>query len=361
MTAHLDLYILPVLGEHFYTYTPFSAIAFLPIGLLPGGLRQASVAGDERGCAGRRRGVVLAAARATAHWRRRGVSALLAIGFVFVEPVRTTLFYGQINLVLLLLVLCDNACRPRTPLRGLGTGLAAGIKLMPAYFVVYYLTIRQWRAAIVAARRLRRDHRGGMAGAPARLAGVLGRHVPQHVSRGGGSAASFQPVAARGARPAVSGHPTSVVEPLAGKPAPVWLRLPVTGVVLAVSMWLAVRLYRIGERLLSVSVTGLTATVVSPFSWTHHSVWVLPVMVYVVHRATASGSWWPAAAALFAILGAWPYRFPADEQPRTGLYMFPDKWVPWECLANLYLLLYAAIMIGAAMIAYRRPACRRAR
>jgi len=86
-------------------------------------------------------------------------------------------------------------------------------------------------------------------------------------------------------------------------------------------------------------------------------VWVLPVMVYVVHRATANGWWWPAAAALFAILGAWPYRFPADEQPRTGLYMFPDKWVPWECLANLYLLLYAAIMIGAAMIAYRRPAC----
>ena len=38
--------------------------------------------------------------------------------------------------------------------------------------------------------------------------------------------------------------------------------------------------------------------------------------------------------------------------------MFPEKWVPWECLANLYLLLYAAVMIGAAMIAYRRPAAR---
>lgn len=356
VTAHLDLYILPVLGEHFYTYTPFSAIAFLPIGLLPGGLDKHLWLGMN---------VVVLVAVVVLCWRLLGyritgavvgVSALLAIGFVFVEPVRTTLFYGQINLLLLLLVLCDNACRPRAPLRGLGAGLAAGIKLMPAYFVVYYLTIRQWRAAIVAV------------GAFAATIGVGWLVLPRDSREyWGGMFLNTSRVAEDQLHPSnqslrgalgrlLSGHPTSVVEPLAGKPAPVWLWLPVTGVVLAVSMWLAVRLYRIGERLLSVSVTGLTATVVSPFSWTHHWVWVLPVMVYVVHRATASGWWWPAAAALFAILGAWPYRFPADELPRTGLYMFPDKWVPWECLANLYLLLYAAIMIGAAMIAYRRPA-----
>ncbi len=35
-------------------------------------------------------------------------------------------------------------------LKGIGVGVAAGIKLTPAYFVLYYLVLRKWRAAVVA-------------------------------------------------------------------------------------------------------------------------------------------------------------------------------------------------------------------
>jgi alpha-1,2-mannosyltransferase len=352
VTADLDIYTLPMLGEHFYTYTPFSTIAFLPFGLLPGGADKYIWMAVN---------LVVLAAIVGWCWRLLGYritpavvgsSALLAIGLVFVEPVRTTLFYGQINLVLLLLVLWDTSCRQGSRLKGVGIGLAAGVKLTPAYFALYYLTLRKWRAAAIAFTTLAATI-------------CLGWLVLPRDSRAYWTSAFLDPtrVTADQLHPSnqslrgalgrlLSGHPTSVVAPLAGKLPPLWLWLPIAAVVLILSMLLAVRLYRAGERLLSVTVTGLTSSVLSPMTWTHHWLWTVPVLVYFVHRAQANRSWWLAAAALFATLGSWPYRFPVDEHPRIGLYMFPDKWVRWECLSNLYIVIYAVLMIGAAVIAY---------
>jgi len=128
VTANLDIYKLPVLGEHFYTYTPFSTIAFLPFGLLPGGSDKyiwmavnLLVLAAVVGCCWRILGYRITPAIV-------GGSALLTISLVFLEPVRTTLFFGQINLVLLLLVLWDNSCRQRSRLKGVGIGLAAGFR-----------------------------------------------------------------------------------------------------------------------------------------------------------------------------------------------------------------------------------------
>ncbi|WP_156112223.1 glycosyltransferase 87 family protein, partial [Prescottella defluvii] len=75
------------------------------------------------------------------------VSVLLAVACTFLEPVRTTLFYGQINLVLMALVLWDVSRADGSRIKGVGVGIAAGIKLTPAYFVLYYLVLRKWRAA----------------------------------------------------------------------------------------------------------------------------------------------------------------------------------------------------------------------
>jgi alpha-1,2-mannosyltransferase len=111
-----------------------------------------------------------------------------------------------------------------------------------------------------------------------------------------------------------------------------------------------VLLYRQGERLLSITLTGLTGVTVSPFSWAHHWVWFVPLIVWVVHRALTVRWWWLCALALILILGAWPYQFPIDEVPRIGLFMFPPEWVDWNVLVNLYLLVYAAVLVGAALL-----------
>jgi alpha-1,2-mannosyltransferase len=50
-------------------------------------------------------------------------------------------------------------------------------------------------------------------------------------------------------------------------------------------MWRAVRAYRCGDDLVAVTLTGLTACLVSPISWTHHLFWVVPAVVVLVDVA----------------------------------------------------------------------------
>ena len=353
LMAGLPLYSERLIGEHFYTYTPFSTITFVPFGLLP-------VVADKY--IWMAANVVLLVAIVTQCWQILGyritpylvcISALLAIACVFLEPVRSTFFYGQINLVLMWLVLWDTSRGQRSLLKGIGVGIAAGVKLTPAYFVLYYLVLRQWRAAAMAVATIAatvgmgwlvlpsdsRQYWTGTFYNSARIGDDLLHPTNQSL---------------RGAMARLAGgHVTSAIAPVIGKAPPMWLWLLAAGCVVAVGMVIAALLYRGGERLLAVTITGLTSAMVSPFAWTHHWVWFVPLVVYVVHRALCSKGWWLCAVTLFVALGSWPYRFPVDTEPRIGLYMFPDTWVPWNVIANLYILLYATIMIGAAVVAVR--------
>ena len=133
-----------------FTYTPFAALLFavgsgasfatwqvglavLTIGLLP------LVAYLSLGLAGRPAGVARAAA----------AFAIAAVG-LWLEPVAMTLFFGQINLVLLALVVGDLALPDRIKGKGIGIGLAAGIKLTPLIFIPYLLLTRRVKAAAVS-------------------------------------------------------------------------------------------------------------------------------------------------------------------------------------------------------------------
>ena len=82
-----------------------------------------------------------------------GVSALALL----TEPVQQTLALGQVNLLLMLLVVADlltgGALTPGGRTRwwhGLGIGIAAGVKLTPLIFIPYLLLIRRYRQAAVA-------------------------------------------------------------------------------------------------------------------------------------------------------------------------------------------------------------------
>src|SRR4029453_3896262 len=78
-----------------------------------------------------------------------GIAVVLAV-----EPIRTTLGYGQVNTILMALVIADllpdsPGERRRIP-QGILTGLAAAIKLTPALFVLFMFLIGKRRAAITA-------------------------------------------------------------------------------------------------------------------------------------------------------------------------------------------------------------------
>ena len=140
-----------------FTYTPFAAIAFAVISFVPWWLsQQLSVAVD-----------ILALL--TALWltlgglgynkdaRRLGATLLAAAAVFWTEPVLRTMYLGQVNLVLMALIIWD-LCQPDTRSntgksrwwKGFGTGIAAGIKLVPLIFIPYLLLARKFRQAAMA-------------------------------------------------------------------------------------------------------------------------------------------------------------------------------------------------------------------
>ena len=85
-------------------------------------------------------------------WLRRLWLAvvIVAAASIWLEPITSNFAFGQINVVLMTLVIAD--CVPRrTPWpRGLLLGLGIALKLTPAVFLLYFLLRRDNRAALTA-------------------------------------------------------------------------------------------------------------------------------------------------------------------------------------------------------------------
>lgn len=328
-------------GPLLYTYPPFSTLIFVPLAWLPNpagkhiwlGINVALLFWSVMLC------FRILGYKITPYLG--GISALLALACAFLEPVRTTLFFGQVNLLLMLLILWDAGRPERSRLKGIGVGVAAGIKLTPVYFVLYYLCVRQWRAAGVAVVTLATTIGLGWLVLPNDSSqywsgkfldsGRIGRSVFLVANQ------CFRGAFAR----------------LSGQVPPTWLWLLADACAVAISMWIAVRLYRRGEALLAVTVAGLTSCAVSPFTWSHHWVWLVPMIVYLMHRALTNTWWWVGVVTLFAVMGSWEHSFPDRRWPHIGLYLFAPQWVGWQPLENLHLMVYAALLIVAGLIASR--------
>ncbi len=97
--------------------------------------------------------------------------------------------------------------------------------------------------------------------------------------------------------------------------APVWV--VVAALTTVIGLGCAAMLDRYGHRMLGVLACALTGLLVSPISWDHHWVWIVPGVAVAAHyavrffrqegRARAAG--WAAlglGGAIAAIFGAWP-------------------------------------------------------
>ncbi|MET7684644.1 glycosyltransferase 87 family protein [Streptomyces sp. NPDC005423] len=257
-----------------FTYPPFAAVGMAPMALV--GLRTAIVAALLLNL------VALAAVLrllAGPRWRRYGwfrwVTALCLLALF--EPLRDTFSFGQVNLVLLALVLADARllATGRGRWAGVGIGLAAAIKLTPALFIGLLLVARRWKAA-------------GVASAVALAATGLAAWVAPQASRFYWTRALWD-TGRVGRLDYVSNQSLQGVLARLGEPGrPVWA----TAVLLVLCVW-AVRSRRAvaaGDWTAAFALTGLTACLVSPITWVHHLVWLLPsfaVLIRTGHRRIA--------------------------------------------------------------------------
>lgn len=270
-----DLYALRTTAAQLpTTYPPFAALLFTPLTLLDvSGLRTLATAGNLALLVA----FVRLSLRLVGHARGGTVWWVAAVA-VWCEPVWTTLRYGQINLLLAVLVLWDLTRRPGDRLAGLGIGLAAAVKLTPALFAVFLL------ATGVATRRRNgtgapwlRQARGAVtafAGATLLAAAVLPydswRFWTCMVFRAGrvGHAEETANQALRGVLARALHTP---------EPGAAWV--VAAALVGAAGLAAAVRAELRGQRAWAVLACAVTALLICPVSWSHHWVWCVPVVL----------------------------------------------------------------------------------
>ena len=264
-------YVAPVRGDLGFTYPPFAAFVLMPVARVP-----AATAGwlNAAGSVLALTVVlaVLAAPIAARHGRGLRLMLVAAVPLALcTEPVRQTLGFGQVNLWLFALVLLDLVVLGRTGSRwaGAGVGIATAIKLTPGLFIVYLLVTGQWRAARTATVTTAALTGGAFLLAPAESLRYFGDLLWQTDRVGTAAALTNQSL-------------TGLLARLAGTPAaPAGWWVPLCVLVLVVGLRRARQAYAAGDTVTALTLTGLTANLVSPMSWTHHLVF-LPVAVLVL-------------------------------------------------------------------------------
>jgi alpha-1,2-mannosyltransferase len=253
-----------------FTYPPFAAVVFYPLHFLPFGF--VSFAWTV-GIMAALYGVVRLSQLLLGGGSHRVAMCWTAVG-IWIEPLRATLDYGQINVVLCLAVLYAVYSK-RWWLSGLVVGLAAGIKLTPAVSGLYFLGVKRWATAIFAAFVFAGTVviSGLVVGDEARRYFTELIFDPHRV----GSVGTSTNQSWRGGISRIVGHD-------AGYSVPVLIAIAVTAV-LAVLAWRAINAGDSDQpdRLGGIVLVQLFGLLLSPISWTHHWVWLLPTMIWLLY------------------------------------------------------------------------------
>jgi len=204
-----------------------------------------------------------------------GVAVVLAM-----EPIRTTLGYGQVNTLLMALVVADLLPDPpsrsdlpderrRIP-QGLLTGFAAVIKLTPALFVVFFFLIGKKKAAVTAVISFLAFTAIGAVFLPSET-------VRFWTGLSGGDTRTASPLYAGNQsllgvfyRLGDSSRTTTVIG------------LAIAAILAMLGALVAAHWWRAGQKAFAVALVGLCTNLASPLSWTHHYVWALPMGAAVV-------------------------------------------------------------------------------
>lgn len=322
-----------------FTYPPFAALLFVPLAIVP--LFTAMLLVHTISVLALLLACVIGARMIDADIRGSRLlrfAAPIALIAILAEPVTSTLGYGQVNNILLAMVVAD-ALLPRTfwP-RGMLIGLAAAIKLTPAVFVLFFLVRKDFRAALTAVGSAiaatliawavipadAYDFWFGALRDPERIGDLTFAHNQ-----------SINGVLARLGGPDLAG-------------GAIWmLAVVVTIGIAATAMWFLARAGRITEALL---VNALIALLCSPVSWTHHWVWMavfVPILgiLAVRRRDVLLG-----LIAAVGIVVAWSrpmYYLPKDD----------DVEVTWSLLqaipGNAFVLWGLLALVGLTVSALR--------
>jgi alpha-1,2-mannosyltransferase len=289
-----------------FTYTPFAAVVFAVVSFVPWTiLPRVAIA-------------VNVLALVAALWFtfgglgyrdrivRLGATLLAAGAVLWTEPVLRTMYLGQVNLVLMALIIWD-LCQPDTKAsrwwKGFGVGVAAGIKLVPLVFIPYLLLTRKYRQAFNAC--------AGFV-----FTVLVGFIIQRHDS----VRWWFHGLFFQGGRTGFTGWEGNqslrgIIARLGGSIAGSQTEWVIAAVLIGVlGVVCAAMLDRAGHQMAGLLAAALTGLLLSPISWDHHWVWIAPGAAVAAHyavrawRSARARAWalGALAAGIVLLYGAWP-------------------------------------------------------
>ncbi len=239
------------------------------------------------------------------------LALVLSLPALLLNPVLVTIGFGQVNLVVTLLVMWDLLSPRRigkwqAPM-GVATGLAAAVKLTPLLFVPYLLLTRRFRGAFNCTLTF----------VACELATFV---ISPTSSKAYWTKALFNPGRAGELSFVGNQNLWAALERLNHGFLDNTVMVPILLVAAAGGLWLASVAHRRSSAMLGVLVCAGTCLLVSPISWAHHMVWVVPAILWLAL---------------------------ADDRPRLGpalavgsavlFWSAPIWWVPYKDTADLHL------------------------
>jgi len=350
-----------------YLYTPFAALAFAAGSLLPWALLKwlmtvASLAAMM---------VTVWATFGQLGWAGRGrAAAVLGVGAValWTEPVLRSLQVGQIELLLMALLVWD-LCQPEDRRRkGIGVGVAAGIKLVPLIFIPYLILAGKARQAMVALAAFAVTAVIGFVALPYDsvkwwLTGYF-LHAGDFLNISLGSLLNQSLLAMLTRTPAGTGSVTAL-----------WLLL--AALFGCLGLGAAAVLARTGRPTAGWVTCAVTGVLISPISWDNHWVWIVPVGVLLVDatarargpaRAAARAGYIALIAALAGLFLDWPTHwtgrlafvphglvgFDVRRHPMTEIFHLSGmQLIGWNLFVLGGLAVFAGLVVASARV-YRR-------
>jgi alpha-1,2-mannosyltransferase len=330
-----------------FTYPPFAALLFVPLECLSSTtaaqvlwalLNEAALLGLLT--------VSIRAVRPDLPRRSRRLWALgLSAPALLSDPVLLAVRHGQVDILITLLVVWDliGARRPgtRTVPAGVATGLAAAIKLTPLIFVPYLLLTRRFKAAwrcigtFVAAEAI------AFAVSPSASKAYWTHDLFDYRRVGGalGLQGLFAPT---------NQSLLGALGRLNHGAVPSGVLWTVAGVLAVLGVALAAYVHFRWSAFLGVALCATTGLLISPVTWTHHMIWVIPVVVWL--GASPARPRWGRPAAAFTTVLFWitPIWWVADEGQA------PLHENGWQLMAgNAFFLWMVLLLVACAASVYR--------
>jgi alpha-1,2-mannosyltransferase len=341
-----------------FTYPPSAALIFVPLALLPlevawGVLTAVSLLAMALVIRVAIGSLPKPAEDGPRWWASPARSTLVfSLAFLGLEPVWRTIFLGQINLILMAMIVLDVLVITQRNSRfgGVLVGVASAVKLLPVIFVAHLLFTGRWKDALRAL------------GTFVALQGLMFLIIPRDAARYWTytlpDTGRIGPIHWAGNQ-SLNGMMNRLTDlaPWASKAA-----LGISALLAGPAVWLMLKFHRKGQNLAALLVTAFFMLLASPVSWSHHWVWAVPLIVLLVSRlpATAPATAWKRWLGAAAVLGVFV---------SCVLLILPNgrnielHWKIWQTiLGNAYILmpLVLAVVLMVRWRLKKRQAARAA-